>query len=132
MGIKLSLSPEYVQMPIGSVVACATPTVPGGFLECNGAAVSRVTYATLFGLIGTYYGGGDGSTTFNIPDLRGAFIRGWDNGRTLDNGRGFGTYQGSNNRNHTHADGTGGTGNAANVSGLDQPSNVAMKYIIKY
>ena len=46
-------------------------SVPTGALLCNGSAVSRTTYATLFGVIGTTFGGGDGSTTFNVPDLRG-------------------------------------------------------------
>ena len=44
-------------------------SVPSGFLECDGSAVSRTTYATLFGIVGTTYGVGDGATTFNVPDL---------------------------------------------------------------
>jgi len=71
-------------IPIGSVVAFATKTATSGWLECNGAAISRTTYAVLFTLIGTTYGAGDGTSTFNIPDLRGEFIRGWDNGRGVD------------------------------------------------
>jgi microcystin-dependent protein len=51
-------------------VPWSTASVPSGFLECNGSAVSRSTYATLFGIIGTTYGSGDGSTTFNVPDLQ--------------------------------------------------------------
>jgi microcystin-dependent protein len=46
-----------------------TATAPSGFLECDGSAVSRSTYAALFAVIGTTYGAGDGSTTFNVPDL---------------------------------------------------------------
>ena len=133
MGLKLSLNPTVAQTPVGAVVAMATPTVPAGYLECNGAAVDRSVYRTLFGLIGTFYGAGNGSTTFNLPDLRGAFIRGHDNGRTLDNGRGFGTYQGSATRSHQHSPGAGaGTSGATNVAGLDQPPNLAMRYVIKY
>lgn len=65
-----------ISAPSGTVVALAGEAVPYGWLECHGAAVSRQTYATLFAVIGTRYGAGDGSTTFNLPDLRGEFIRG--------------------------------------------------------
>lgn len=133
MGLKLTLNPTNAQTPVGSVFAMATPTVPAGYLECNGAAVSRVSYRTLFGLIGTYYGGGDGSTTFNLPDLRGAFVRGHDNGRTVDNGRGFGTTQASG-AGHQHSPGAGaGTSGATAISAAQGfPYNVAMRYVIKY
>lgn len=53
----------------GIVLPWSDTSVPTGFLECNGAAVSRTTYATLFGVIGTTWGVGDGSTTFNLPDF---------------------------------------------------------------
>ncbi|NUE80513.1 tail fiber protein [Snodgrassella sp. ESL0304] len=59
-------------------------TAPVGWLKANGAALSRSTYANLFAAIGTRFGEGDGSTTFNLPDLRGLFLRGWDDGRGLD------------------------------------------------
>lgn len=59
-----------------------TGEAPSGFLLCNGAAVSRTTYANLFFAIGTTYGTGDGSTTFNLPDYRGAFLRGYDGTRS--------------------------------------------------
>lgn len=70
--------------PIGAILAWTTASAPTGWLECNGAAVSRTTYATLFALISDDYGAGDGSTTFNVPDLRGEFIRGWDHGKGSD------------------------------------------------
>ena len=57
---------------------------PTGTLECNGALISRVTYARLFGIVGTTYGAGDGTTTFALPDYRGEFLRGWDHGRGAD------------------------------------------------
>jgi hypothetical protein len=57
--------------PVGSYICHAGTTAPPGFLACNGAAVSRTTYAALFAVIGTTYGAGDGSTTFNLPDCRG-------------------------------------------------------------
>lgn len=69
---------------VGDLKIWPTPTVPSGYLECNGAAVSRVTYAALFALLGTTYGAGDGSTTFNLPDYRGMFLRGWAHGSATD------------------------------------------------
>lgn len=78
---------------VGEVVFTATASAPTGYLKCNGAAVSRTTYADLFAAIGTTYGAGDGSTTFNVPDLRGEFIRGWDDGRGVDSSRTRGTWQ---------------------------------------
>jgi len=85
----------------GYVLPFATSSVPSGYLECNGSALSRTVYADLFAIIGTTYGAGDGSTTFNIPDLRGEFIRGFDNGRGIDNGRVVGSPQGDAIRNIT-------------------------------
>jgi hypothetical protein len=87
---------------VGSIVPFAMETLPSEFLECDGSAVSRTTYKTLFGKIGTTYGVGDGSTTFNLPDLRGEFIRGWDNGRGVDSGRVFGSFQ--DGTKHTNLD----------------------------
>lgn len=60
-------------IPTGMIMPFAGPTAPGGYLLCNGAAVSRTLYPDLFTLIGTTYGAGDGSTTFNVPDLRQRF-----------------------------------------------------------
>lgn len=65
--------------PTGAVIPYAGSTAPAGWLLCDGSAVSRTTYATLFNLIGTTYGTGDGSTTFNVPDLRGRVALGKDN-----------------------------------------------------
>jgi microcystin-dependent protein len=79
--------------PAGTVATFAMNTAPTGWLKANGAVVSRTTYATLFSAIGTTFGVGDGSTTFGVPDLRGEFIRGWDDGRGIDSGRSFGTSQ---------------------------------------
>lgn len=63
-------------MPAGAVIQHAGTTAPTGYLACNAAEVSRSTYAALFSAIGTLYGAGDGSTTFNLPDMRGLFVRG--------------------------------------------------------
>ena len=56
-------------IPTATIVPWSSASVPSGFLECDGTAVSRSTYATLFGIVGTTYGAGDGSTTFNTPNL---------------------------------------------------------------
>jgi hypothetical protein len=77
--------------PPGSILLFARSSAPDGWIKANGAGVSTTTYAALFANIGYTFGGS--GATFNVPDLRGAFPRAWDDGRTLDNGRGFGTYQ---------------------------------------
>jgi microcystin-dependent protein len=71
---ELALFP--VQFPSGTVVPFAGATAPEGWVLCNGTTLSRSTYAALFAAIGTSWGNGDGSTTFNLPDLRGSFLRG--------------------------------------------------------
>lgn len=87
---------------VGQVCFFAMATAPTGFLTCNGAAVSRTNYASLFAAIGTLYGVGDGSTTFNLPDLRAEFIRGADLGRGVDSGRAFGSAQTDAFQGHGH------------------------------
>lgn len=81
------------QTPAGSIMFFTSGALPDGWLPANGAAVSRTIYAPLFKVIGTRFGAGDGSTTFNLPDLRGEFIRGWDGGRGVDANRAFGVVQ---------------------------------------
>ena len=90
-------------VPAGSVFSFATTTVPTGYLECYGAAVSRSTYASLFSAISTTWGVGDGSSTFNLPDLRGQFVRGWDNSAGVDSGRSFASSQSDQNKSHNHS-----------------------------
>lgn len=68
-----------LSVPIGAILDFAGSTAPNGYLLCYGQAVSRSTYAVLFDLISTTYGSGDGSTTFNLPDLRGRQAIGLDN-----------------------------------------------------
>jgi microcystin-dependent protein len=89
-------------VPPGTIISYGNSNVPSGFLTCNGAAISRSAYSALFSAIGATYGGGDGSTTFNLPDLRGEFLRGWDNSRGVDSGRGIGSAQGGTYPSHTH------------------------------
>lgn len=63
-------------VPTGNISMYGAAAAPTGYILCDGSAVSRATYATLFGVIGTTYGTGDGVTTFNVPDLRGRFALG--------------------------------------------------------
>lgn len=99
-------------VPSGTVLYFAGSAAPAGWLKANGAAVSRTAYAALFAAIGTTYGAGDGRSTFNLPDLRGEFLRGWDDGRGVDTGRVFGSAQAHALQSHQHglamaADGAG-------------------------
>lgn len=143
----------------GDILFHAKNAAPPGFLKCNGGAISRTTYADLFAEIGTTFGAGDGSTTFNLPELRGEFPRFWDDARGIDASRVFGSAQGDLVKTHAHpslaalynqfntvtgfASGTNatvfqGTGNPAvtgdNYSGgaENRPRNVALLGIIKY
>lgn len=97
---------------VGTVMAWPTSTVPTGWLECDGSAVSRTTYSALFAIISTNYGTGDGSTTFNLPNYKDYFLRGFDASGTdastrTDRGDGttgasVGTKQATSNLAHTH------------------------------
>lgn len=142
-------------VPSGAVQAFAMSSAPAGWIKANGDAVSRTTYAALFAAIGTTYGAGDGSTTFNLPDLRGEFVRGWDDGRGVDAGRANGSAQAGQMPSHSHfqiANATSGSG--TNGGGLfigfeyqtptqtsatggtensseNRPRNVALLYCIK-
>lgn len=133
---------------IGSVSAFAMPTAPEGWLVCDGAAISRTEYADLFAAIGTVWGAGDEISTFNLPDLRGEFVRGFDAGRDVDVGRVFGSAQSDELKAHSHTTGqafygTGGSTSSAigeanliteteATGGIEtRPRNVAMTYAIK-
>ena len=87
---------------IGDVKTVATEEPPFGWLKCNGDVVSRTQYAALFDVIGTRFGAGNGSTTFGLPDLRGEFVRGWDDGRGVDSPRELGSAQEGQNASHSH------------------------------
>ena len=82
---------DWRRSPIGSIIIYPVNDVPDHCLECNGAEISRETYSDLFAVLGTTYGAGDGSTTFQIPDLRGEFIRGWDHSSGIDASRAIGS-----------------------------------------
>ncbi|HHA2409308.1 TPA: phage tail protein [Stenotrophomonas maltophilia] len=79
-------------LPAGMVAHFPTAIPPAGWLRCNGADVSRTTYAELFAVIGTLFGSAN-DLTFRLPDLRGEFLRGWDDGRGADAGRALGSQQ---------------------------------------
>lgn len=107
----------YDFSPIGAIIAFPVAAIPSGWLECNGQAVSRTAFTELFVLIGTTYGGGDGSTTFNLPDYRGVFLRGIDNGKGYDAGRVLGSeqedaFQGHRHKARTLPSSPGGTTNS--------------------
>lgn len=144
-------------VPSGAVSAFAMETAPSGWLSADGTAVSRATYANLFSAIGTTYGAGDGTTTFNLPDLRGEFIRGFDDGRGVDSGRTFGSAQADEFKSHNHdmyvdVTTTGDRLTISDTAGTDEgglastrgkawmlnsggtetrPRNIAMNYCIK-
>ena len=101
-------------VPSGTVLYFAGSAAPAGWLKANGAAVSRTAYAALFAAIGTTYGAGDFRNTFNLPDLRGEFIRGWDNGRGVDTPRSIGSAQAHALQSHQH-----GLAVAADAAGDD-------------
>lgn len=88
----------WADCPLGTINAFGGTTAPEGWLLCQGQALSRTEYADLFAVIGTNFGSGDGSTTFNLPDLRGEFLRGA--GTNSHSGQGNGGSVG------THQDGT--------------------------
>lgn len=117
-------------LPAGLIMAYGGPSAPPGWLLCDGSAVSRATYAALFAAIGENWGAGDGSTTFNLPDLRGRFLRGTDHGAGRDPGAGsriaiadggtvgdaVGSLQGSQLGSHTHAVVDPGHAHAQNIT----------------
>jgi microcystin-dependent protein len=110
-------APGAVAPPPGTIVAFAGATIPAGWKLCDGSTVNRADNAALFGAIGTAWGNGDGTTTFNLPDLRGRFLRGVDRNANRDPDRGtrtgempgqntgdnVGSLQGEGVRNHTHS-----------------------------
>ena len=87
MGVSNGIGGTIGALPPGVVMPYAGPSAPANWLLCGGQAVSRTDYGSLFAVIGTTYGSGDGSTTFNVPDLRGRVVAGVDNMGGTDAGR---------------------------------------------
>ncbi|WP_273782878.1 phage tail protein [Bartonella sp. ML69XJBT] len=105
--------------PAGFIGTFAMQAIPNGWLLCDGSAYSRSYYSDLFAAIGTTWGSGDGYRTFNIPDLRGMFLRGFDDGRNIDTGRSFASVQQDLIQSHQHE------GHRISVS---QPNNEDERY----
>lgn len=148
----LSAGGGLVLIP-GEIRTFAMSTCPPTWLETNGAAVSRTTDAALFTAIGTTWGTGDGSTTFNIPDFRGYFLRDWADSGSVDSGRAFASTQQDAMQTHEFSYngptsiGTGGAGGAAGfdfgistqttfgntgrTSSETRPVNISILYCIK-
>jgi microcystin-dependent protein len=106
-------------VPSGAVFYFAMTSAPTGYLSCDGSAVSRTTYADLYTAIGDTFGAGDGSTTFNLPDLRGEFVRGYNSaGSGKDSGRSFGSQQDDAITEHNHyiARNSSGSGGSSYLS----------------
>lgn len=99
----LGLTSSATADTVGQIAYFALTSAPSGFLKSNGAAISRTTFAALFAKIGTTFGSGDGVTTFNLPDGRGEFTRGLDDGRGVDVGRVMGSFQAAAMLDHTHS-----------------------------
>jgi microcystin-dependent protein len=97
------LASSVIFVPSGAVMAFAMNSVPTGWLFAEGTAVSRSTYANLFAAIGTTYGSGDGSTTFNLPDLRGYFVRGAGTNSDGTAAGTFGAKQADDIKSHKHS-----------------------------
>lgn len=90
-------------MPVGTICWYPLSAPPNGFLECNGAVLSQTVYSELYSVIGTKFNtGGEASGNFRLPDLRGEFIRGWDNEKGVDVGRIFGSKQTDEFKSHFH------------------------------
>ena len=129
-------------IPTAAILPWSSASVPTGFLECNGAAVSRSTYSALFAIIGTTYGAGDGATTFNVPDLQDNVAIGKSGTKALASTGGANTVTSTGNvggstanatlsvaqlASHSHSSGTGGTVNVStqpNASIRENPANV--------
>jgi len=109
----------------GTIVSWSTSSVPTGFLECAGAAVSRSTYSALFSAIGTTYGAGDGSSTFNLPNMQDKVQVGKSSGKALASTGGAETHTLSTSQlaAHTHQYDRGIGNNAVGNAGGYSPGN---------
>ena len=100
---------QTLGVPAGIILPFGSSSAPTGFLSCDGAAVSRSTYSTLYTAIGTTWGSGDGSSTFNVPDLRAMFLRGTGTHGTANMAKGtdfsapaVGTIENDQMQDHKH------------------------------
>lgn len=109
---------SFQRTPAGAILHFGQLNAPTGWLKANGAAVNRITYAALFASIGTTFGVGDGVLTFNLPDLRGEFVRGFDDGRGVDPSRFLGSPQSSQNLAHSHTSVIAGVADHNHTTGI--------------
>jgi len=121
-------------IPTGTIVPWTDSSLPTGFLECNGANVSRTTYSDLFGVIGTTYGSGDGSTTFGLPDLQDNVAVGKSNNKSLASTGGANTVTAAGNISGSTANATLSTAQLASHShqvplGFSNPGDGPMQRI---
>ncbi|WP_074380970.1 phage tail protein [Bartonella doshiae] len=93
----------FTHLPTGFIGMFAMETLPDGWLLCDGQAYSRSLYRDLFAMIGTIWGSGDDETTFNVPDLRGMFLRGFDYSGFVEGERSFASTQECSLRDHEHS-----------------------------
>lgn len=127
LSIKINELIDQLEQPENRIKAGMTmmwpaSSAPVGYLECAGQAVSRADYAALFAVIGTSFGAGDGST-FNLPDMRGEFVRGWDHGRGIDAGRALGSGQSDELKSHNHTASTASSGSHSHSTKVGDDNN---------
>ena len=103
-------------IPTATIVPWSSTSIPTGFLECNGAAVSRSTYSALFAIVGTTYGAGDGSSTFLLPDIQDNVTLGKSGTKALASTGGANTVTGSGTISGTIANATLSTAQLASHS----------------
>ncbi len=103
-------------IPTATIIPWSDSSIPSGYLECNGATVSRTTYADLFAIVGTTYGAGDGSTTFEIPDLQDNIPVGKSNNKAVGSTGGANTATKTGNIGGSTANATLSTAQLANHS----------------
>src|SRR6056300_1791590 len=111
-------------IPTATIVPWSDSSIPTGFLECDGAAVSRTTYSALFSAIGTTYGVGDGSSTFNLPDLQDNVPVGKSNNKALATTGGANTVTSTGNVGGSTANATLSTPQLASHSHTQSVGNV--------
>jgi microcystin-dependent protein len=112
-------------IPTATIVPWSSASVPSGFLECNGTAVSRSTYSALFAIVGTTYGVGNGSTTFNVPDLQDNVPVGKSNNKNLASTGGANTVAATGNVGGSTANATLSTAQLASHTHAYQSYNDA-------
>jgi len=110
-------------IPTATIVPWSSASVPTGFLECNGSAVSRSTYSALFAIVGTTYGAGDGSSTFGLPNLQDNVAVGKSNNKALASTGGANTVTSTGNVAGSTANASLSTAQLASHSHVNNTKN---------